>query len=211
MNSFKVLRNLVFALALLTPLTNANAGFINPNPATLNNDDGTQLFAHASQTLSIQVSDPLSGIFGFYFAGNAGNRITIFDAADSAAGNTALIDFSLGKVADVDTNSLQSTFTPSMGNIGFFLTIGATTFYSEAAYNPLGLDLVGTFSEIAHPLAYLLAFEVPNASGVSTMLAAQIVSPVRGVPEPSSTWLTVIGLLAILVALKHGTTVKNFA
>jgi len=196
MNTLKALKNLVCALVLFAPLTNAGAAFINPDPATFHNDNGAKLFAHAFQTLSVQLSNPLSATFGFYFAGNPGNKITIFDATDSAAGNIALIDFSVGAVGDVDANILQSVFTPSLANIGFFLTLGSTTLYSEAALNPLGLDVVGTFSQITQPLTYLLVFEVPNASGGVTTLAAQIVSPLLSVPEPSGLWLIVIGLLA---------------
>lgn len=205
MSSFTVLRNLFFALALLVSLNNANAGFINPAPSVFNNDSGTQLFGHSSQALSIQVSDPLSGVFGFYFAGNPGNKITIFDATDNTPGNAALVDFLLGKVSDVDANSPQSAFAPSMANIGFFLTLGANTIYSEAAHNLLGLDLVGTFSEITQPSAYLIAFELPNGNGGFAVVAAQVVGPLQNVPEPAGTWLIVIGLLAICVVLGRQT------
>lgn len=192
---------IIMVFAVLFISVGAEATIINPNPATLGNDNGTELFLHGTSALSVEIFDlfgtllPTGSRFGFYFASSPSTLITVFDGFDQTPTQSALINFNLGRVTDVDAGALQSLFTPQAGPIGFFLQTPGTsssTLYTQAALNPFGLDLAATFPSLSDPSFYLIGFETAR----ETVLAFELVGPLQPVPEPSTMLLVGAGLLA---------------
>ncbi len=196
----KVIRNFLLTL-IFALLGNVAAHATIVTPAGFNPDDGTELFTHGNQIISLELFDlagnltPGSGAsFGFYFANDPNTLIPIFTPADHDPAS-AIIDFTLGAVVDLQTNVLLNLFNGS-GDIGFFLSLSGTTLYTQAALNPFGLDLTATFSNILTPSTYMLGFE---ANG--TTLALEVVTNIRpvNIPEPETLLLMLFGLLSLVV------------
>ena len=188
---------------------------MNPNPAFFADDDASTVFAPSDPVWVFERLDPLSvnqGIptfFGFYFDGTDGmgqNAAVIFDNADQV-GDSAVVDFSLGRVFDVEDPGVQAggafTTTPGgTGNIGFWLALqfpnqlNFTAFYTDPVLNS-GFDLAGTFPALVDPSVYMIAFEVPAGAGSFTLAYRAQIHGVSAVPEPSVFSLFVLGLVAM--------------
>ncbi len=206
-------KKLLGILAALFVCGSVNATPINPFPATYGVDDGSELFSPTdSVALTVEFFDfqeiltPDAGgaTFGFYYASNPDNLITILDESDFSASSaspssTALVDFATGVVLDQDSTTIQSLFTPLEENIGFFLTISDFTVYTESVLNALALDMVATFPSLIIPSTYLLGFGSVNESGTPITLALEIVSGITGVsvPAPGALLLIIIGMLLL--------------
>ncbi len=188
----------LLGLAFLLASTNATAILSNPDPAIWADDTGVETFAPNALTASIEVFDPFDAItvFGFYFVGtdvnDLNNLTVIFDQLDQGApGQSALIDFSSGNVIDADASALQDTFTPGLGDVGFFLNVAGTSIFTEAALN--GIDLSGTFTSLLDPTSHLLTFETPDGTPAGFDLIFGFTANAN-VPEPSALALMLLTL-----------------
>lgn len=192
----------------------SNALILNPFPALLDEDDNSEIFDPCLCLTSIEgydFNDQGSGTtFGFFFTKDPSTLITIFDPLDKKVGTTrpsAKIDFVHGKVYDKDDNwSIQSTFTPKNGYIGFFLKPDSVhTLYTIASMNENGLDVAATFPHMLLDKTYLFGFEDPDNN---TIFAFEIVQGITPVPEPETAALMGLGLLflasiLVFVPLKY--------
>ena len=205
-------------LALLAPIS-GYAVVTNPLPALFGPDDGSELFIPDQLTITSELVDalPANGIFGFYFSNDPGTRITIFDTTDNPGSATAVINFAVGAVIDVDAgNTVQSVFTVNANPIGFFYemvpplaVIPTNPIYTQSSLNLLGVDLIATFPSLTTPNAYLLGFEavisVPGTAPQVQTIAFEVQTGIRAVPAPSALALLLIGGLGWL-----GTKGKSF-
>ena len=207
MNTKKRFLKIAFFMLVLMvlPMTGV-ATIINPNPASYYNDTGAELFTPSTTAISIELLDPFSGEFGFYRQGDSTTLITIFDSSDTA-GDSAFINFIAGWVLDFDANTLQDTFTAGLGNIGFYLKLGAASpIFSEASLNPLSSDWVAAFHSKANPTTYLIGFELPLPTIGLTTIAFEAVGGVSAVPEPQTVMLMLLAIpmLSFFVRRKSG-------
>lgn len=192
-----------FMLVLMAlPITGVATTILNPDPTLWNEDNGAEIFIPSSVAFSIELADPFSGEFGFYRGGDSATLIAIFDSLD-ASGDTATIDFIndgvTGFVFDNEQAVAQSTFTAGLGDIGFYLTLGANTLFSEASLNPLGSDWFASFQSKADPATYLIGFEAPLPStGALGTVALETVTGVSAVPVPAAVWLFGSGLIGLI-------------
>lgn len=203
----KLLSIILLSCVCLTWGTKAQALIINPDPTTFAADDGTQYFTPAAGLIGIEVLDLFGGLgagstFGFYFKSAPSAPIVIFDSLDQTVTQVAGIDFTSGIVLDVDSSSVQSTFSGS-GPIGFFLGInplipgGGFGITTDPLLNPAGLDLAATFPLISSPSGYLLGFELP-IRGRFVTIGLDLVSgiqPYRKVPEAPALMLMLSAIL----------------
>lgn len=195
------------------PLT-ASAVIINPAPALFGPDDGTQLFnATGDFSVSVEMFDLLdAAIFGFYRNGQPfddANTGIIFELTDTPPPQVAVISFGTGQIFDMDAGVvLQDTFTPGPGAIGFFLSIGGTTMFTDPGLNPLGLDLAATFPGLVDPSLYLIGFEVPTAAAGPVTLTFDMVGSITPISEPLTVAIFGTGLLG-LAALRRGRRRKS--
>lgn len=191
------------------PIT-GSATILNPAPGTFYDDVGAELFTPSILAFSVELADPLSGEFGFYREGDSATKITIFDALD-ATGDVALIDFLLGIVVDVELLTPQSVFAPGLGDIGFYLTLGSTTIFSEASLNPLGSDWAAAFQNMGDPSTFIIGFETPlPPTGALTTVAFEVVSGISAVPEPPTVMLMLLSIpmLSFLTRRKIGKIIR---
>lgn len=206
-------------VALMFGLTGGAAWAVpvNPDPTTWGADTGTIAFSHENLSLAVEQASISSAslpiFFGFYFDGTAGagtggdglaNAGIVFDPGD-VPGSQALIDFTAGKVFDLDLVAEQSTFTtnpPGTGNIGFFISVlfpgqaTFTTLYTDPALNG-GFDLAATFPALAVPTTYLVAFDVPSGSDTFTFAYSVMLTNIRTVPEPATMALVALSVLLL--------------
>lgn len=198
---------LVLALTLfLLGFSAAHATIVNPLPGDFNPDNGAELFTPATLVGSIEFFDlagtlvPGAGsTFGFYFESDPTTLTPIFTAADQGfATGTALINFDLGVVLDLDANAVLTTFGGT-GDIGFFLALdGLPILHTESHLNPFGTDLAATFSSKTIPDTYLIGFETFDQTGASLQLAFEVVSGITAaVPEPGTLLLMLGGLVPL--------------
>jgi len=193
---------ILFAIGLLFAAAGAQATVVNPAPGAFGPDDGTQAFIPNDLNASIELVDPLSGEFGFFFLSDFATLIPIFDSVD-AAGDVAAISFGAGVVYDVEDAAIQNTFTAGIAPVGFYLKIPSLpTIYTVNALNVAGLDLVATFPSLAPIDLYLLGFEFPTPRGFVT-LAYELTLGFTPVPEPSTYALFFLGLLVIGIASRR--------
>ena len=142
--------------------------------------------------------------FGFFFADDPGTLIPIFDPADSTAflgGQSALVDFGGGAVADIDDGlSLQSTFTPSSQPFGFYLAVGFATYYSDSTVPAqAGEDNVAEFPSLFTPGDFLIGIADDFGQGVQPLGYYQVTG-IAPVPVPAAVWLfgtAMIGLFGL--------------
>ncbi len=179
-------------------------------------DDGAELFTPNDTVISVEIFDlgDLLGNpyeFGFYFGSDPNNppdQITIFDETDVGAANSAIafIDFDAGFVFDVDEGALQDLFSPTAGPIGFWLATGGNTFYSEAARNPGGADVVETLQQTANSENYLIGFEIA-LFGNDILLGLEFVGGLTAVTvaEPMTLGLFGLGLIGVAYARRRRT------
>jgi hypothetical protein len=182
--------------------------------------DDTGIFIHSPNIVTFEFLDagalaPGSvwggSFFGMYFEGSdvsdPANLITIFDNFDTAPLSQTNVDFSTGQVFDVTNSTVQDTFTPSSGNIGFFLApdpalgfasdpvLGFPILYSEEALNPLG-DVAATFPILGvagDP--YMLTFNVPSIQPIT--ISAHVVGGITPIPEPATLLMLSSGLMGL--------------
>ena len=209
---FKVRKFLLLSLFLAGFSGNAWAVAVpNPNPALFGPDiGGNGLFSHGDRVLGFELFDlaenlrgPNSGFeFGFYFSSDPGTQITIFDASDNNTSSLqeAAIFFNTGEVVDRDQGILQTSFTTSSEDIGFYLSFDSTTLFTQAALNPLGgEDLAGAFPELGFLDSYLIGFGIPNAAGGVDPWAYNLVYPISpsAIPVPGAAGLWLLGIAAL--------------
>ena len=199
---------LLISVLVLIYSCGASAVILNPLPALYGADDGSGLFMpNGDLTISIEVADPLNGEFGFYYDDDPVTRIPIFDILDvTIPGNpaTAVIDFNVGVVLDLDQGVLQGLFTPGMGAIGFYLAFAPNTpdlltnpIYTDPALNIGALDLAAAFPALDGSQSYLLGFEaifLPSGSDPLVIpVAFNAVNGIGKVPEPATVVLLLVG------------------
>jgi hypothetical protein len=202
----------VLAGMLLAGFSNAGraAPLGNPNPALYGNDiDDSGLFNFGQPTLSVEIFDRGDALalgtgfeFGFYFAGDPGTQIVIFDESDVTSGSpsqAAGINFALGRVGDLDEGVVQDTFTFVGEPIGFYIKseqiLGANVpIFTQALLNPGQVDYAGTYPVLGQsPFTYLIAF----ISQQNLLLSASIVGPIAPVPLPGALGLWMLGLAGL--------------
>lgn len=180
-------------------------GFANPDSTLYGDDiDGTGYFSYnVASMLSLQlydVAEVLTGgangaKFGFYFQGDPGSQVTLFDSMDGTF-DTAIVDFQNGYVLDFETSTVQSVFTVQAVNVGFYLAIdGLSTLYSDASLNS-NFDVFGAFPVLGTPASFLNSWYFPNGSVGFDTLAWEIVT-FNTVPEPGSMALFAAGLMSL--------------
>jgi MYXO-CTERM domain-containing protein len=186
--------------------------FPNPNPAVYAPDnDGSGLFLYGQPTLSVELFDYGDAAalgtgleFGFYFAGNPGTRITIFDSTDFTPNplpnppvQLAGINFATGRVGDLDAGVIQDTFTLIANTpIGFYLespSLLGVPLFTQALLNPGGQDYSGAFRRLDSPFTYLISFALPSVGTISLNL----VGPVSPVPIPGAAGLWLLGMAGL--------------
>ena len=182
-----------------------------PNPS-LGADDGAEVFTpnlnpifNRHIVLIKEAFDPVPAAipheWGFYFQGDPGTRYPIFTASDQGPPQQqTVIDFDNGRVVDLDTLAIDATFTPSLGNFGFYLDVhlpsGELLTFSEIAENG-GTDTFASFPYLPNPLFRVVAFEVHDQ-----IFSLDIVDGAVPVPEPSVLAL-VGGGLALLAGVRR--------
>lgn len=190
--------------AFATPLPSLLPGF--------KDDVGTDYFIPNDFSVGVELIDPLEPLtsFGFFFMGNPGSTISIFDSGDLsggvAASQVALIDFVNGIVYDMDispgTPTPELTFAPTLADIGFYLVLGGTTIYSDPALNG-GIDLFSAWQNEVDPTLWGLAFEGIGADGSKTLINVSLVGGITSAPEPSVMLLVALGGILMLVSSRR--------
>ena len=205
------LRYILATSVLLSAFSSAGwaTTFVNPFPTFLEDDiEDSGLFRHGNQAFSIEFFDlsdtpplPAPGSeFGFYYANDASTLIPIFSADDTTPvpitnGQQALVDFSLGRVFDIDSGE-SDAFTP-MGDtyIGFYLkdpTITGTLF-TQAILNSGEQDFSGAFPFIVDSNVIAIAFGTPSTG----FLSIHSIQPLAAVPIPGAAGLWLLGMAGL--------------
>lgn len=200
--------SMLLAVCLTTGLiSTASATPLPPLLPGYKDDVGTSYFSPEPISVGIEVIDPFEPFttFGFFFQGDPGTTITLFDDSDLTLGvpasQVSLVDFIGGIVYDLDIVpgdlTLKSTFTPTLGDIGFFLNLGGAIIYSDAALNG-GIDLFSAWQNEDDPTLWGLAFEGINPDGSKTLVNVSLVAGITA-PEPSILALLTLGGSFLLV------------
>ncbi len=210
-------------LSLLIFWTNANALVVpNPAPAAFGPDIlGSGYFNPTGPgIISVRISDTgftlgLGGSeFGMFFQSDSGTLIPIFlpgtqdpdPAGPSSSPPTAAIVLGTGEV--YVNGTLQNTFAPRTGPVGFYLApsptlqtvFGVNQIFSDPSLNPLGEDMVGTFPIIGVPEAYLLGFAVMDLNDPTSVVPLGYSAVVNlSVPEPGTLALAFLGVAGALM------------
>ena len=187
-----------------------------PSDPTLACDDGAQLFvANANPNhggahivLLKELVDPVPTTvphtWGFFFASDPSTLITIFDQTDTpASSQQAVIDFDNGVVTDLDASTVQSTFTPSLADFGFYIDVPSLGImrYSLNSLNPGGVDNFASFPTVANPLFRVVSFEINDQ-----IFSFEIVDGGIPVPEPGTVALVALGLTGLAVRGRRRST-----
>jgi hypothetical protein len=141
------------------------------------------------------IPDSISHEWGFYFTADPNTLYRIFSTSDAGPPEqVAVIDFDNGEVVDLDSLSVDATFTPSLGSFGFYLSVAfnenaPVLVRSEAALNDGGIDSFASFPYLANPLFRMVAFEVREQ-----IYSFEVVDGAIPVPEPTTALLLAGGL-----------------
>jgi hypothetical protein len=209
----KLLSRVVVVVLLLSAAKVFAIPFANPDPGLFGPDrDGNGYFSQAGvPTISLELLDIAGFEFGFFFQNDPGTLITIFDPLDAdpdpggpgSVTPIALIDFTGGFVFDIDENIVQSLFTGSTDNFGFYATLGGGTVYSDASLNPGGTDWFGAFDILAPTVpAGTFAPVFFNMSVVGAPPPPMYIAAVAFIPEPGTLLSFSLGGL-MLVAIRR--------
>ena len=207
----KRFKYILLTIVLLSVFPNASwaTTFLNPFPDFLEDDiEDNGLFQHGNQAFSIEFFDfsdrpplpPPGSEFGFYYAGDSDTLIPIFSVDDVTPvpitnGQQALVDFSIGRVFDIDAGG-SDPFTPQGDtNIGFYLKLPTIplTLFSQAILNPGGQDLAGTFPFIQDSQTIAIAFGTPDLG----FLSLHSIQPLAPVPLPGAAGLWLLGIAGL--------------
>jgi hypothetical protein len=209
---FQLCRFAAVAVLLLGAGTASAISFV-PNPGRgLGPDDLSEIYCpcdrnpnplFTERVMTVRESfDAFAGVipheWGIYFADDPSTLIPLLTASDTPTGGVnaaAAVDFEAGTVTDLETLTVEYSFTPNLGHFGFYLRVqnddAVLLTYSQAALNG-GADTFGSFPSLTSPYLRLVAFEVDGA-----LLSIESVHGACAVPEPSVVWL-VGGGLALL-------------
>lgn len=214
----------IFTCVMFSVSTAHATPFSSIDPSTFGSDiDGDGYFSHnGSVAISVEAADVFNTNtlqkfeFGFFFEGASDTLISIFDITEPLLA-ASLIDFTDGAVVDLDDGNIESLFTPSASDYGFYLSIFdisndpsgilSTTIFSDATLNG-GADLFGAFDLLTSdvPAGTLTGMFFDNTPGENWNLlyAAPLITisePVA-VSEPYS--LALLGLgLTLLASFKR--------
>ncbi|WP_190303261.1 MULTISPECIES: PEP-CTERM sorting domain-containing protein [Methylomonas] len=199
----------LLTVSLALPFKFANAAFSNPDPATFQDDSGSELFSPTSgnQFFTLELADLGSSvtdtIFGFYVKGtdptDPSNRIELFGPGNHNTAQAFLVDLTAGIVFDLNTASVAGSFAAAGSVIGFYYELpllGDMVLYSQSSLNSGGLDAFGFFPLIADPTVWLVEVAVPDGNGGSFPLAFELAANLNAIPEPGV--LALIGLAGLL-------------
>lgn len=194
-----------------------------PPPPGYLADAEDSLFIPSDLAVGVELIDALqpNTAFGFYFASNSGSLgdpgtlIPIFDATDignqdiANPNQVAIIDFIFGFVADVDEGAaagtdpvVEATFSPSSGNIGFYLSIGSVNIFSDPLENG-GLDLFSALQNEVDPSLWWLVFDGVNADGTTSPISLNLIAGISPVPVPAALLLFGSALPLMLFARRR--------
>jgi PEP-CTERM motif-containing protein len=184
-----------------------------PGPG-LGGDDGSEIYVanlnpnfNRHIVLVKEAFDALPGSisheWGMYFASDPSTLYPVLTTGDSGPPEQqAVIDFDNGQIVDLDSLSIESTFTPSLDPFGFYIKVefnpgSPVIAFSQAALNPGGVDWYASFPFLAQPLFREVAFEVREQ-----LYSLEIVDGALNTPEPT-TLLLVGGGIALLAARRR--------
>ena len=186
----------------------AAAGTANAVPTGYNPDTGLSYFSPSDEVLGFELFDALepNSSFGFFFQGDTSSAVTIFDSTDPNTGigsQVAYIDFVQGMLWDVDSGSTtpETFFVPQAQDIGFYMTVGSATIYSDPLLNG-GYDLFSAFSSMTENGKWLMQFDSIYPDGSIQPINLTLISGVN-VPEPSMIALMSLGVPLMLVASRR--------
>lgn len=196
----------LFMLGVVLAVPSAHALPVNPDPSTFGADNGARLFRTLGSSLSVEFFDggyAFGSAFGFYYNSTPSSLFTIFgpDDQDTSGGlsQVATIDFVNGVVYDYDeslangSTVVETVFAPQNDLISFFFLVSNTLLFGDNNLNAGGADLSAVFPELMGG-GYLIGFENPVTSAP---LSYHYISGIEAVPEPSTIFLTIIGLLGL--------------
>ncbi len=174
--------------------------FPSPDPAVFGPDlDGDGYFSQdVNQMVFIEALDIADFEFGFFFEGSPTMLNPIFDSGDSGTDPIALIDFAGGFVYDIDDDEIQSLFTPSLADFGYYISFGGgPAIFSDPLLNG-GLDVFAAFPLLdpSVPPGTITPTFIDPATGDLVYLGVAVA--VAEVDEPT-TWL-MLSLGALLLA-----------
>lgn len=198
-------------LGLLLGATSASALSITPPPGSpLLPDDGSEAYCPCDQDPNPLVTrnvvllregyDPISASipheWGIYFLEDPDTLIPVFTSEDTPAPGPlnprAAIDFNNGRVVDLDTMTVEYSFTPTLCCFGFYLKIEGqdpVLTYSQATLNDGGVDTFASFPHMTQANFRVVAFEIDEQ-----VLSIDTVNGACVIPEPSVALLVGSGL-----------------
>lgn len=194
-------------LTLVLTLNVASASTLpNPDPFTLADDDGSQVFLHGSIANALLLANPLGATIAMFFVGESDGLIPLFIASDEP-GTSLGIDFDNGTITS--GGAARASFTPRSGPLALLFAVpGATPadtvlFTSIDALNPGGADLMGSYRTLddlsIYSLMPMLPIDgelAPIATFIISGLQGVVPAPVAAVPLPAA-----LGPFALALAL----------
>lgn len=162
--------------------------------------DGDGYFSQTNRvTIAVESFDAFNNDslleFGIYFEGASSELITLFGTSEPQE-SAALIDFKNGVVLDIDDFEIESIFTPTTADYGFYLSLdaGSTVVFSDPLLNG-GYDLFGAFPLLGPDVpsgifAAMFFNGSPEDLGIPLYLA-----PIVGISEPYTFALLGLGLM----------------